>query len=249
MRQHPTSPQRPADESPAVAKAEGTVRLGRFSRPKALPAHLAALLRARRKTPGALLPFDDPRVDGCLGGGLPLGQLHEIGAAGLDAETAALPTGFIAALLARIAPPGRCSGSLPRATCIRPACCPMASIPTGWCWCVRPRMSRRSPPWRWRCGRVSPAAVVGEVGQFDRTASRRLAACLPAPRLHRLRAASLAAWSQDRRPGGQRCRHPLASHAGAQREGRQGTGAAALARGVDACPRWPAGGMDHGGFG
>ena len=77
--------------------------MGRFSRPKALPAHLAGL-RGPAKSPGALLPFDDPRVDGCLGGGLPLGQLHEIGAAGLDAETAALPTGFIAALLARIVP-------------------------------------------------------------------------------------------------------------------------------------------------
>jgi len=48
---------------------------------------------------GCLLPFDDARVDAWLGGGLPLGQLHKIGASGLDAETAALPASFIATLL------------------------------------------------------------------------------------------------------------------------------------------------------
>src|SRR5207248_5089375 len=84
-----------------------SVRTGRLSRPPVLPAHLAALRDRLRpaKSPGGLLPFNDPLVDRCLpGGGLPLGQLHEIGAAGLDAETAALPTGFIAAVLAGIAP-------------------------------------------------------------------------------------------------------------------------------------------------
>src|SRR5581483_8530241 len=90
--------------SVAPAEESDFLRPGRLRRPKALPAHLAALLRGPAKSPGVLLPFDDVRVDGCLGGGLPLGQLHEVGAAGLDAETAALPTGFIAALLARIAP-------------------------------------------------------------------------------------------------------------------------------------------------
>ena len=33
-----------------------------------------------------------------------LGQLHEIGAAGIDAETGALPAAFVTALLARIEP-------------------------------------------------------------------------------------------------------------------------------------------------
>src|SRR4051794_8781117 len=93
-----------ADESPAVSEAGDAVRSGKFSRPKALPAHLASLLRAPARSPAGFLAFGDPRLDGCLGGGLPLGQLHEVGAAGLDAETATLPTGFIAALLARIVP-------------------------------------------------------------------------------------------------------------------------------------------------
>src|SRR6476646_6345057 len=99
--------EQPADESPAASAVRDPIRPGRLSRPPALPAHLAALRDRLRpaKSPGGFLPFNDPRVDACLpGGGLPLGQLHEIGATGLDAETAALPTAFIAALLARIAP-------------------------------------------------------------------------------------------------------------------------------------------------
>src|ERR1051325_3719705 len=103
MRPSPYLTDQPADESPAASEPRELLRPSRFSRPRALPAHLATLLRGA-KSPGALLPFGDPRVDGCLGGGLPLGQLHEIGAAGLDAETAPLPTAFIASLLARIAP-------------------------------------------------------------------------------------------------------------------------------------------------
>ncbi len=97
-------PKRPADESASFPRDRGFLRPGRLSRPKALPAHLAALLRRPTRSTADLLPFNDPRVDACLGGGLPLGQLHEIGTSGVDAETAALPTGFIAALLARIAP-------------------------------------------------------------------------------------------------------------------------------------------------
>jgi hypothetical protein len=98
---------RPTDEAPSAFSSAGdSIRPGRLSRPPALPAHLAALRDRLRpaKSPGGCLPFNDPRVDACLpSGGLPLGQLHEVGAAGLDAETAALPTAFIAALLARIA--------------------------------------------------------------------------------------------------------------------------------------------------
>ena len=99
--------ERPADETPAFSTARDPIRSGKFSRPPGLPAHLAALRDRLRpaRSPGGSLPFNDPRLAACLpGGGLPLGQLHEIGAAGLDAETAALPTAFIAALLARIAP-------------------------------------------------------------------------------------------------------------------------------------------------
>jgi protein ImuA len=70
----------------------------------ALPAHIKAL-KERLQPPRSatrLLPFDDPSVDRCLGGGLPLGQLHEIGASGLARETGAPQAGFVAGLLARI---------------------------------------------------------------------------------------------------------------------------------------------------
>lgn len=48
-----------------------------------------------------VLRFGDARVDACLpGGGLALGNLHEIGAPGLEAETGAVAAGFAACLLA-----------------------------------------------------------------------------------------------------------------------------------------------------
>ena len=191
-------PERPADESPTVSLV-GTISTGRLSRPPALPAHLAALrdrLRPARSR-GGCLPFDDPRMDACRpGGGLPLGQLHEIGASGLEAETAALPTAFIAALLCA-SPGSRSSGSPPRPTCIRPGCCPATSIPTGWSWCIRPRISTRSPPWRSRCARAWPPPWwAGGTVRPHRLAS---AACLPRSRFDRLRAAPRRmGWDADR---------------------------------------------------
>src|ERR1700684_3711242 len=76
--------ERPADETPAFSPARDPIRLGRFSRPPEFPAHLAALRDRLRpaKSPGGSLSFNDPRLAACLpGGGLPLGQLDEIGAA------------------------------------------------------------------------------------------------------------------------------------------------------------------------
>src|SRR5262245_32917785 len=92
--------ERLADDSPQLPRVGPSIRLARFGRPKALPAHLVALLRGAERPPSRLLLFNDPRVDRCLGGGLALGQLHEIGAAGIDTETGALPAAFVSALLA-----------------------------------------------------------------------------------------------------------------------------------------------------
>jgi protein ImuA len=50
-----------------------------------------------------VLPFGDARVDSCLpGGGLSLGALHEVAAAGIEGETGAATAGFAASLLARL---------------------------------------------------------------------------------------------------------------------------------------------------
>lgn len=178
MRSSPYTLDQPADESPAASETGDFLRSARFSRPRALPAHLAALLRGT-KSPGELLPFGDPRVDGCLGGGLPLGQLHEIGATGLEAETAALPAAFIAALLARIAPARPVFWIAPVSDLHPPGLLPYGLDPNRLVL-VHPAKdveTLAAMEVALRAGAVG--AVVGEVAQFDRIASRRLQlACL-----------------------------------------------------------------------
>jgi protein ImuA len=144
-----------------------------------LPPHLTALLRKPTRPAEAVLAFDDPRVDSCLAGGLPLGQLHEVGAAGLDAETAALSAAFIAVLLARIAPARPVFWITPVSDLHLPGLLPYGLDPNRLVL-VRPAKDAdtlAAMEVALREGVV--AAVVGEVGQFDRTASRRLQlACL-----------------------------------------------------------------------
>jgi protein ImuA len=75
-------------------------REGRLS---ALRAKIAAL-EAGGRADSDSLPFGDPRVDGCLpGGGLPLGQWHEVAGEGLEAEAAAASAGFAALMAAPLA--------------------------------------------------------------------------------------------------------------------------------------------------
>jgi len=171
--------ERPADESAALPGDGDFLRPGRLSRPKVLPAHLAALLRGPAKPAGASLSFNDPRVDGCLGGGLPLGQLHEIGATGLDAETAALPTGFIAALLARIAPARPVFWIAPVSDLHPPGLLSYGFDPNRLLLVRPPKDVDTLAAMEVALREGIAAAVVGEVGQFDRTVSRRLQlACL-----------------------------------------------------------------------
>jgi len=179
MRSPSSITERLADEPPVISETQGTVRLARFSRPKSLPAHLAALLKRAAKPSGDILPFNDPHVDGCLGGGLPLGQLHEIGAAGLEAETAALPAAFIAALLARIAPTRPVFWISPVSDLHPPGLLPYGLDPNRLVL-VRPAKDVETLAAMEVVLREDAAgAVVAEVGQFDRTASRRLQlACL-----------------------------------------------------------------------
>ena len=172
--------ERPTDESAALPRDGGFLRPGRLSRPQALPAHLAVLLRKPEKPAGALLSFNDPRVDACLpGGGLPLGQLHEISAAGLDGETAALPTAFIAALLARIAPTRLVFWIAPVSDLHPPGLLPYGLDPNRLVLVRPPKDVETLAAVEVALREGVAAAVVGEVGQFDRTASRRLQlACL-----------------------------------------------------------------------
>jgi protein ImuA len=72
----------------------------------ALRAQIAAL-EAGTRTPPPVLPFGDPRIDGCFpAGGLPRGAWHEIGGAGLEDETSAAPAAFSALLLRPLAAQG-----------------------------------------------------------------------------------------------------------------------------------------------
>ena len=181
MRQLVYIAERLAEASPGFKECN-PLRPGKFSRPAALPVHLAALRDKLRpaKPPRGALPFNDPRVDACLsGGGLALGQLHEIGAAGLDAETAALTAGFLAALLARIAPERPVFWIAPVSDLHPPGLLPYGLDPNRL-MLVRPGKDTETLAAMEVALREGvAAAVVGEVGQFDRTASRRLQlACL-----------------------------------------------------------------------
>lgn len=171
--------ERPAVESAASREDKEFLRPRRLSRPKNLPAHLAALLRGGTKPPGSLLPFNDVRVDDCLGGGLPLGQLHEIGSAGLDTETAALPTGFVAALLARITPKRPVFWIATASDLHPPGLLPYGLDPNRLVLVQPAKDVETLAAMELALREGVAAAVVGEVGQFDRTASRRLQlACL-----------------------------------------------------------------------
>src|SRR5271155_3504765 len=70
-------------------------------------AALRAQLRAiAPSAPHGGLAFGDARVDACLPpGGLPLGALHEVAAAGIEAETGALAAAFAASWLGRLRDP------------------------------------------------------------------------------------------------------------------------------------------------
>ncbi|MFN3511972.1 MAG: ImuA family protein [Phenylobacterium sp.] len=78
-------------------------RDGRFA---ALKAKIAAL-EAGGRSDSESLPLGDPRLDRCFsGGGLPLGQWHEFGGEGMEAETCAAPAAFAALLAAPLARQG-----------------------------------------------------------------------------------------------------------------------------------------------
>ena len=78
----------------------------RLARLAAVRGQVAAL-EAGTRTPSAVLPFGDPRVDDCLpGGGLPLGRWHELTGDGMETEIGAATAGFTALLAAPLAARG-----------------------------------------------------------------------------------------------------------------------------------------------
>ncbi|WP_296497857.1 protein imuA [Phenylobacterium sp.] len=73
----------------------------RRNRLAALRADIRRLERVAGPVRGRL-SLGDPRLDSALGGGLPLGQWHEIGGEGAEAETGAAPAAFAARLAAAL---------------------------------------------------------------------------------------------------------------------------------------------------
>jgi protein ImuA len=72
----------------------------------ALRAQIAAL-EAGTRTPPPVLPFGDPRIDGCFpAGGLQRGGWHEVGGSSLEEETGAAPAAFTALMLRPLAARG-----------------------------------------------------------------------------------------------------------------------------------------------
>jgi protein ImuA len=127
-----------------------------------------------------VLGFGNPLVDSSLpGGGLPLGQLHEIGATGLEAETAALAAAFAALLLTHIDPARPVFWIAPCPDLYGPGLLAFGLDP-GRLVMIRPDSNAATLDTMEAVLRDGvAAAVVGEVGRLDRTASHRLQlACL-----------------------------------------------------------------------
>jgi protein ImuA len=161
----------------------------------ALRAHLAAFAPPARH---GLWRFGDDRVDRCLpGGGLPLGALHEVAAEGIEAETGAAAAGFLACLLAGLAPRGEVVWIAPATDLHPPGLLPYGLDPA----CLIQIETRNDDATLaalesvLRAGIV--AAAVGESGRLGRVAARRLQlACLR----HGSTGFVLRRWPFGRRP-------------------------------------------------
>jgi protein ImuA len=167
-----------------------------------LPAHLAALRDNIRPPRFGVLAFGDPRIDAHLpGGGLALGQLHEIGGIGVDTETGALPAGFAAALAGRIGT-GRIGAQKPvfwiaTHTDLYPHALSSFGLDPGRLVLVRADDSDATLAAMETALREGGAdVVVGEVETLGRVASRRLAlAC----QRHGTTCLALRRWPYGRR--------------------------------------------------
>lgn len=136
---------------------------------------LRARIAALQPAAAATVPFGDARVDAYLPGGLALGQLHEIGAVGIEAEIGALAAGFVACLLARLPDAGQAIVWLASSCDLYPLGLLEYGLDPARLLLVqttRDAETLQAMEAALREGGV--AAVVGEVGRLDRLAARRL---------------------------------------------------------------------------
>ena len=185
------------DISPVSPDTAHPVRIGMPKFAPALPAHLAALRDHIRPPPFGVLAFGDPRIDAHLaGGGLTLGQLHEISGVGVDSETGALPAGFAASLAGRIGGNRPVFWITPRPD-LYPHGLSSFGLDPGRLVLIRPDDSDATLAAMETALREGGAGVViGEVETLDRVASRRLAL---AAALHGTTCLALRRWPYGRR--------------------------------------------------
>jgi protein ImuA len=147
------------------------LRIGRAER----LARLHAKLRLSATAGAGVLPFGDQRVDSHLpNGGLPLGQLHEVLASGIEAETGAIAAAFIASLLARLPTTKPIFWIAPENDLYAPGLATLGLDP-GRLVMVATADNDTTLAAMETCLREGAAvAVTAEIGQLDRTASRRL---------------------------------------------------------------------------
>jgi protein ImuA len=140
----------------------------------ALRAQIAAL-EAGTRTPPPVLPFGDPRIDGCFpAGGLPRGGWHEVGGRGLEEETGAAPAAFAALMLRPLAARGAVVWVMRRADLHAPGLAGLG-FPTGRLIQVRARDEAEVlAVLEDALATVGVAAAIGEAESPDLKAGRRL---------------------------------------------------------------------------
>jgi protein ImuA len=134
-----------------------------------------ARIEGREGRAAGVLPFGDPRVDGCLpGGGLPLGRWHELGGEGMDAETGVFAAAFGVRLTSRLADRGQVVWVLQREDLHAPGLAGLGLPPHRLIY-VAVRSDEEALAALEDALRVQGvAAAWGEIDRVDLTAGRRL---------------------------------------------------------------------------
>jgi protein ImuA len=152
--------------------SSGLLRAGRTERLARLHDKLRTLATPRG---AGVLPFGDTRIDAHLpGGGLPLGQLHEVHAVGIEAETGAIMAGFAASLLGRL-PGKRALFWIAPGDDLYPPGLPASGLDPARLVLVHTPDDAATLAAMETCLREGVAeGVIGEIGAMERIASRRL---------------------------------------------------------------------------
>jgi protein ImuA len=148
--------------------------MSRAARFAAVRAKVAAL-EAGGAPAQAVLPFGDARLDKVFpAGGLPLGCWHEVAGEGLEIETAAAPSAFVAALARTLAARGAVVWVMRRGDLYAPGLAGMG-FPADRLIQVQARDEAQAlAVLEDALGTAGVAAAIGEVGFVDLTAGRRL---------------------------------------------------------------------------